>query len=153
MVIDVEAKDIRWSEHDQKAYTCEYKGYTFGIGAHPGIPNIAIWNLVWLLTPAEILDRFLKKNNPEELAMSTTMLPYIIGTAWQFLDDKNLVANAAAKLTPMDFIKLVSDAPKYKNLILTEFFPDWLDLAKVKAEIFSSRQPANVVQVNFGGKR
>lgn len=150
--ITAETKDVQWSEHPIKDYSFEHNGYNVGLGAHPGISNGGIWNLVWLLTPAELMDKFLKKSDPDTLVMTTTIMPHIIGTAWQRVDQSNLVCTAALKLTPLDFLDAVAAGGMVDNLILTKFEPNWVANCREKAMTFSGRHLTNVVQVNFGRK-
>ncbi len=150
MKFDLEAPDVLWSEHPQEDYTCEYNGFTVGLGAHPAIVNQGIWNLVWLLTSAELLNAFLKKGVAGELSTATGLTPYILGTAWQPYNYNNLVATAASKLAPLDFIEEVKKGEFFQDLILTKHDPDWAEVCNEKALTFSSRHLDNVVAVNFG---
>lgn len=149
--VNVEGKDILWSEHPQEAYVREYKGFSMGIGDHPGITNAGIWNLTWLLTPTEILNQYLMKTGRMTPSIATELTPYIIGTSWQLLESKYLVAMIAAKLTPLDFLDYINEYENFNDLILSRLDPHWVEDAREKALTFSGRHLKNIVQVNFGG--
>ena len=144
--------DIRWSEHEQHEYTCEYKGYMVGIGAHPAINNLGMWNMVWLTTPEDLLNELLGTGGGDS-AMSTNTLPYIVGTGWQHLDDGTLITAAALKLTPLDFIDRIEMDDNFEDLIITSVMPNWIAQCRGKADSFSARHLPHIIQVNFGGKR
>jgi len=147
--VNNEGKNLLWSEHPQTAYTCDYNGHTLGIGAHPAIMNQGIWNLVWLLTPAEVMNKFLMKTDPSELLMNTSEIPLVVGTAWQMITNKDLVATAALKLTPVEFLELVMTGGMYKDLILTKSNPLWVRECEEKASTYAGRRGANIVSINF----
>ncbi len=140
-------KEVHWCKYVQSDFTVNYQGHTMGLGAHPGITCLGLWNLVYTLMPDEVTEPYLKKSlDPGKLTMDHPYIPLIIGTGYQQYAHGKSVALAAGSMSPSQFIKEVEAGEGYKNLILTLLWPDWISIIKDEAKEASHR---NVIQVNF----
>ncbi len=141
----------RWSPHAREFYIREYNGHLLGLGTHPGIVSDELFDLVWLVTPREILDQYLDETaDIGKLVISHPTSPAIIGSFYQHITDTETLGIYMLKFNnPRKFLSAVKKEKYFRALFLSIILgDDWVD--KTRADDYVAHG-ANVLVGNFGG--
>jgi len=139
---------MHWSSLPKESYSIHHEGHMFGPALTPEGRLPGVFNITWLLIagPLEALLQY--DGDPQDFPVSFNVTPAVVGTSLQIINGKTLGA-WAEELTPSAWIELALQVPK---LILTQYSPHWVLLAKDSAATFR-QTGANVIAVDFRAGR
>lgn len=142
-----------WHFYPKEHFTVEINGTRCGLGTHLGFQIPGVWNLYCLVS--DKLDALIDYGgDPGNFPVTTELIPICIGAAYQLLPGRGLVTvgELAATLSPKEFLARVEHfAGLLPRVMLGE--ASWAEVTTRRAKQMSARDSANVLFVDFKGKR
>ena len=138
---------LQWSPFSRSCYTVEHEGEREGIGAHPVFDVVpGAWNLLWLSWPG-VDDLIYWAKDPGQFPYHVDILPIVVATCMQMLEGGGSFGVVAECLTPLNFLKFVSEEAGKANppYLMQMYGSAWVDAAMARARAYKQQEGGAVV--------